>query len=127
MDTYQANNAYLIYKVQIMNIDKYIVLLKSDIRVTELQTKNVITALYLNESIKEDEKQLRKLENSDRNFDGCIVTGTLIKDLILNIKDKKKELFSLPDNVPVICKQVLNISIITKPKQTNDSLVNFYN
>lgn len=110
-----------------MDIDKYITLLKSDNRITELQAKNVVTALYLNESIKEDEKQLRKLENSDRNFDGCIVTGMMIKDLILDIKDKKKELFSLPDNVPIICKQVLSVSIITKSKQGYDSLINFYN
>lgn len=110
-----------------MNIDKYITLLKSDIRVTELQAKNVITALYLNESIKEDKKQLRKLENSDRNSDDCIVTGMLIKDLILDIKDKKKELFSLPDNVPVICKQVLNVNIITKPKQSYDIMLNAFN
>lgn len=110
-----------------MNIDKYITLLKSDIRVNELQAKNVITALYLNESIKEDKKQLRKLENSDRNFDGCIVTGMLIKDLILDIKDKKRELFSLPDNVPVICKQVLNVNIIVKPKQSYDIMINAFN
>lgn len=110
-----------------MTIDKHILLLKSDIRITELQTKNVVTALYLNESIKEDEKQLRKLENSDRNFDGCIVTGMLIKDLILDIKDKKKELFSLPDNVPVICKQVLNVNIIAKPKQSYDIMLHAFN
>lgn len=110
-----------------MNIDKHIAVLKADKRITELQAKNVLTALYLNESIKEDEKQLRKLENSDRNFDGCIVTGMMIKDLLLDIKDKKKELFSLSDNVPVICKKVLGVSIITKPKQNTDTLINFYN
>ena len=110
-----------------MSINKYVTLLKSDIRVTELQAKNVVTALYLNESIKEDESQLRKLENSDRNFDGCIITGMMIKDLLLDIKDKKKELFSLPDNVPVICKQVLNVNIITKPKQSYDIMLNAFN
>ena len=110
-----------------MNIDKYVTLLKSDIRVTELQAKNVITALYLNESIKEDEKQLRKLENSDRNFDGCKVTTMLINDLIATIKGNKKELFSLPDNVPIICKQILGISIITKPKQSYDIMLNAFN
>lgn len=110
-----------------MNIDKYITLLKSDSRVTELHTKNVVTALYLNESIREDEKQLRKLRHSDRNFDGCIVTDMLIKDLMLGIKDKKKELFSLPDNVPVICRQVLGVSITTKPKQGYDIVLNAYN
>ena len=95
-----------------MNIDKYVTLLKSDIRVTELQAKNVVTALYLNQSIKED---------------GCKVTKMLINDLIATIKDKKKELFSLPDNVPVICKQILGISIITKPKQSYDIMLNAFN
>jgi len=102
-------------------------MLKVDNRITELHIKNVVTALYLNESIKEDEKQLRKLENSDRNFDGCIVTSIMIKDLILDIKDKKKELFSLPDNVPVICKQVLNVNIITKQKQSYDIMLHAFN
>jgi len=110
-----------------MNIDKYIEMLKADNRITELHIKNVVTALYLNESIKDDERQLRKLIHSDKNFNGCKVTKMLISDLVSTIKDNKKELFSLPDNVLVICKQVLNVNIITKPKQTNDSLVNFYN
>lgn len=110
-----------------MNIDKYVEMLKVDNRITELHIKNVVTALYLNESIKEDKKQLRKLIHSDRNFDGCKVTTMLINDLIATIKDNKKELFSLPDDVPVICKQILGISIITKPKQSYDIMLNAFN
>lgn len=110
-----------------MNIDKYIEMLKVDNRITELHIKNVVTALYLNDSIKQDEKQLRKLIHSDRNFDVCKVTTMLINDLIAIIKGNKKELFSLPDNVPVICKQVLNVNIITKPKQSYDIMLHAFN
>ena len=110
-----------------MNIDKYIEMLKADNRITELHIKNVVTALYLNESIKDDERQLRKLIHSDKNFNGCKVTKMLISDLVSTIKDNKKELFSLPDNVLVICKQVLNVNIITKPKQSYDIKLNAFN
>ena len=110
-----------------MNIDKYVTLLKADKRINEIHIKNVISALYLNGSIKEDEKQLRKLINSDRNFNGCKVTTMLINDLITTIKENKKELFLLPDNVPVICKQVLNVKIYTKPNQSYDIMLHAYN
>lgn len=110
-----------------MTIDKYITLLKADKRINEIHIKNVITALYLNDSIKQDEKQLRKLINSDKNFNGCKVTLMLIKDLLSTIKDNKKELFSLPDNVPVICKQVLNVKINVKTKQSCDIMLRAYN
>ena len=110
-----------------MNIDRYINLLKADERINDLHIKNVTSALYLNDSIKEDEKQLRKLINSDKNFSGCKVTTMLINDLITTIKDNKEELFSLPDNVPVICKQVLNVKIYTKPKQSYDIMLNAFN
>ena len=110
-----------------MNIDKYVTLLKADKRINEIHIKNVISALYLNDSIKQDEKQLRKLINSDRNFNGCKVTTILINDLITTIKENKKELFLLPDNVPVICKQVLNVKIYTKPKQSYDIMLHAYN
>ena len=110
-----------------MNIDKYITLLKDDKRINELHIKNVITALYLNDSIKEDRKQLRKLKHSDKNFNDCKVTEMLINDLITTINDNKKELFSLPDNVPVICKQLLNVNIETKQKQSYDIMLNAFN
>ena len=110
-----------------MNIDKYINLLKTDRRINEIHIKNVISALYLNGSIKEDEKQLRKLINSDKNHNGCKVTTMLINDLVSTIQDNKKELFSLPDNVPVICKQVLNVKIEVKPKQSYDIMLQAYN
>ena len=110
-----------------MNTDKYITLLKDDKRINELHIKNVITALYLNDSIKKDEKQLRKLISSDKNFNGCKVTTMLIKDLLSTIKDNKKELFSLPDNVPVMCKQVLNVNINVKQKQSYDIMLNAFN
>ena len=110
-----------------MNLDKHISLLKADKRITEIHIKNVITALYLNDSIKQDEKQLRKLINSDRNFNGCSLTTILINDLITTIKENKKELFLLPDNVPVICKQILNVKIYTKPKQSYDIMLHAYN
>lgn len=110
-----------------MNLVKHIALLKADKRINEIHIKNVISALYLNESIKQDEKQLRKLINSDRNFNGCKVTSMLIKDLLSTIKDSKKELFSLPDNVPVICEQVLNVKINVKPKQSYDTMLHAYN
>ena len=110
-----------------MNIDKCINLLKADKRINDLHIKNVMTALYLNDSIKEDEKQLRKLINSDKNHNGCKVTTMLIKDLIVTIKDNKEDLFSLPDCVPVICKQVLNVKIKVKPKQSSDIMLNAFN
>lgn len=110
-----------------MNLDKHISLLKADKRINEIHIKNVISALYLNDSIKDDEKQLRKLINSDRNFNGCEVTAMLINDLITNIKENKKELFLLPDNVTVICKQILNVKIHTKPKQSYDIMLHAYN
>lgn len=110
-----------------MNIDKYIELLKADNRITEIHIKNVVTALYLNDSIKADERQLRKLIHSDRNFEGCKVTKMLIDDLLATIKDNKKELYSLPDNVPVIYKQILGINIITKPKQSYDTILHAFN
>ena len=110
-----------------MNIDKYIALLKDDKRINEIHIKNIVTALYLNDSIKEDEKQLRKLINSDKNFNGCKITAMLINDLVTTIQENKKELFSLPDNVPVICKQVLNVKIYDKPKQSYDIMLNAYN
>lgn len=109
-----------------MNIDKYVNLLKADKRINDLHIKNVISALYLNDSIKQDEKQLRKLINSDKNFNGCNVTKMLINDLIATIQDNKKELFSLPDNVPVICKQILNVKINVKPKQSYDIMLHAY-
>ena len=110
-----------------MNIDKHIATLKADKRINDIHIKNVITALYLNDSIKEDEKQLRKLIHSDRNFNGCKVTKMLINDLLATIKDNKKELFSLPDDVPVICKQVLNVKIEVKPKQSYDIMLHAFN
>lgn len=110
-----------------MNIDKYITLLKDDKRINELHIKNIISALYLNDSIKEDRKQLRKLINSDKNHNGCKVTNILINDLIATIKDNKEDLFSLPDNVPVICKQVLNVNIETKPKHYYDIMLHAFN
>ena len=110
-----------------MNIDKYIALLKADKRINDLHIKNVITALYLNDSIKEDEKQLRKIIHSDRNFNGCKVTKMLIDDLIATIKENKNELFALPDCVPIICKQVLGVKINTKPKQSYDIMLHAYN
>ena len=110
-----------------MSIDKYITLLKADKRINDLHIKNVISALYLNDSIKEDEKQLRKLIHSDKNFNDCKVTKMLIDDLVDTIKDNKTELFSLPDNIPVICKQVLNIKIIVKPIQSYDIVLNAFN
>ena len=110
-----------------MNIDKYISLLKADKRINVIHIKNVISALYLNDSIKQDEKQLRKLINSDKNLNGCKVTTMLIDNLITNIKENKKELFLLPDNVPVICKQVLNVKIHTKPKESYDVMLHAYN
>lgn len=110
-----------------MNLDKHIALLKADKRINEIHIKNVISALYLNESIKQDEKQLRKLTNSDKNFNGCVITKMLINDLLVTIKDSKKELFSLPDNVPVICEQVLNVKIYTKQKQSYDIMLHAYN
>ena len=110
-----------------MNLDKHVSLLKADKRISEIHIKNVISALYLNDSIKQDEKQLRKLIHSDRNFNGCKVTTMLIKDLLSVIEDSKKELFLLPDNVPVICKQVLNVKIHTKPKQSYDIMLHAYN
>ena len=110
-----------------MNIDKYVTLLKADKRITEIHIKNVITALYLNDSIKQDEKQLRKLIHSDKNFNGCKVTAMLINDLLSVIEDSKKELFLLPDNVSIICKQVLNVKIYTKPKQSYDIMLHAYN
>ena len=110
-----------------MNIDRCIILLKADKRINDLHIKNVISALYLNDSIKEDEKQLRKLINSDKNFNGCKVTKILIDDLVATIKDNKEDLFSLPDYVPVICKQVLNVKIDVKPKQSYDIMLNAFN
>ena len=110
-----------------MNIDRCIILLKADKRITDLHIKNVISALYLNDSIKEDEKQLRKLINSDKNFNGCKVTKILIDDLVTIIKDNKEDLFSLPDYVPVICKQVLNVKINTKQKQSYDIMLHAFN
>ena len=110
-----------------MNIDKYISLLKADKRINETHIKNVMSALYLNDSIRQDEKQLRKLIQSDKNFNGCKVTAMLINDLVTTIKDNKEELFSLPDNVPVICKQVLNVKIEVKPKQSYDIMLQAYN
>ena len=110
-----------------MNLDKHVSLLKADKRISEIHIKNVISALYLNDSIKQDEKQLRKLIHSDKNFNGCKVTTMLIKDLLSVIEDSKKELFLLPDNVPVICKQVLNVKIYTKPKQSYDIMLHAYN
>ena len=110
-----------------MNLDKHISLLKADKRITEIHIKNVISALYLNDSIKQDEKQLRKLINSDRNFNGCKVTTMLIKDLLSVIEDSKKELFLLPDNVSIICEQVLNVKIHTKPKKSYDIMLHAYN
>ena len=110
-----------------MNIDKYISLLKADKRITEIHIKNVITALYLNDSIKQDEKQLRKLIHSDKNFNGCKVTTMLIKDLLSVIEENKKELFLLPDNVPLICEQVLSVKIYTKQKQSYDIMLHAYN
>ena len=110
-----------------MNLDKHISLLKADKRINEVHIKNVISALYLNDSIKQDEKQLRKLINSDRYFNGCELTTMLIKDLLSIIKENKKELFLLPDNVPVICKQILNVNIYTKPKQSYDIMLHAYN
>lgn len=110
-----------------MNIDKYIALLKADKRINETHIKDVISALYLNDSIKEDERQLRKLINSDKNHNGCKVTSMLVDDLVATIKDNKKELFSLPDYVPVICKQILNVKIEVKPKQSYDIMLHAYN
>lgn len=110
-----------------MNIDKYITLLKDDKRINEIHIKNVISALYLNDSIKEDRKQLRKLTHSDKNSNGCKTTTMLINDLITTINNNKKELFSLPDNVPVICKQLLNVNIETKQKQSYDIMLNAFN
>ena len=110
-----------------MNIDKYINLLKTDKCINDLHIKNVISALYLNDSIKEDEKQLRKLIHSDKNFNGCNVTKMLISDLIATIKVNKIELFALPDNVPVICKQLLNVNIETEPKQPYDTMLHAFN
>ena len=110
-----------------MNLDKHISLLKADKRITEIHIKNVITALYLNDSIKQDEKQLRKLIHSDKNFNGCKVTAMLINDLLSVIEDSKKELFLLPDNVSIICKQVLNVKIYTKPRQSYDIMLHAYN
>ena len=110
-----------------MNTDKYITLLKADKRINEMHIKNAITALYLNDSIKEDIKQLRKIQNSDKNFNGCKNTTMLINDLITTINDNKEELFSLPDNVPVICKQLLNVNIETKQKQSYDIILNAFN
>ena len=110
-----------------MNLDKHISLLKDDKRINAIHIKNVISALYLNDSIKQDEKQLRKLINSTRNFNGCKITAMLIDNLITNIEENKKELFLLPDNVPVICKQVLNVKIHTKPKQSYDIMLHAYN
>ena len=109
-----------------MNLDKHISLLKADKRINEIHIKNVISALYLNDSIKQDEKQLRRLINSDKNFNGCKVTTMLIDNLITNIRENKKELFLLPDNVPVICKQVLNVKIHTKPKESYDVMLHAY-
>ena len=113
--------------VTTMDLDKHISLLKADKRINEIHIKNVISALYLNDSIKQDEKQLRKLINSDRNFNGCDVTTMLVKDLLSVIKENKKELFLLPDNVPLICKQILNVEIYTKPKQSYDIMLHAYN
>ena len=110
-----------------MNIDKCINLLKADKRISDLQIKNVISALYLNDSIKEDEKQLRKLLHSDKNFNGCKVTKMLIGDLLATIKDNKKALFSLPDDVPVICEQVLKVKIEVEPKQPYDMMLHAFN
>ena len=110
-----------------MNIDRCIILLKADKRINDLHIKNVISALYLNDSIQEDEKQLRKLTNSNKNFNGCKVTKMLIDDLVSTIKDKKEYLFSLPDYVPVICKQVLNVKIDVKPIQSYDIVLNAFN
>ena len=110
-----------------MKISKYIEILENDNRITELHIKNVVTALYLNDSIKQDERQLRKFMHSDKNFNGCKVTAMLIDDLLATIKDNKKELYSLPDNVPVICKQILGINIITKPKQPYDIILHAFN
>lgn len=110
-----------------MNIDKYITLLEADKRINSLYIKNVITALYLNDSIKQDEKQLRKLTHSDKNFNGCKVAKVLINDLIVTIKENKNELFALPDYVPVICKQVLGLNIDTPSKQTYDIMLHAFN
>ena len=110
-----------------MIIDNCITSLKADKRINDLHVKNVISALYLNDSIKEDEKQLRKLINSDKNFNGCKVTKMLIDDLVATIKDNKADLFSLPDCVPVICKQVLNVKIEVKPRQSYDIMLNAFN
>ena len=51
----------------------------------------------------------------------------LIYDLLSAIKENKKELFLLPDNVPVICEQVLNVKIYTKSKQSYDIMLHAYN
>ena len=110
-----------------MTIDKYISLLKADKRINDIHIKNVISALYLNDSIKQDEKQLRKLIHSDRNFNGCKVTKMLIDDLLVTIQDNRKELFLLPDNVPAICKQILNVKIYVKPKQSYDIMLHAFN
>ena len=107
-----------------MNINRCITLLKADKRINDLHIKNVLSALYLNDSIKEDEKQLRKITSSDKYFNGYKITEMLIDDLVSTIKDKKEYLFSLPDYVPVICKQVLNVKIKVKPKQSNDIMLN---
>ena len=103
-----------------MNIDKYIKVLNSDKRIKDHHIKNTVTALYLNESIKEDEKQLRKLLNSERNLKGCILTSKIIDDTLADIKAKKLELYSLPDYVPVICKDVLKVKIASKPIKKSD-------
>ena len=103
-----------------MNIDKHIKTLNSDKRIKDHHIKNTVTALYLNESIKEDEKQLRKLLNSKRNLNGCILTSKIIEEILADIKTKKQELYSLPDYVPVICKDVLKVKIISKPVKRND-------
>ena len=103
-----------------MNIEKHIKTLSSDKRVKDHHIKNIITALYLNESIQEDEKQLRKLLHSERNLNGCILTSKIIDDTLVDIKTKKLELYSLPDYVPVICKDVLKVKIASKPVKKND-------
>lgn len=110
-----------------MNIDKYIKTLNSDKRIKDHHIKNTVTALYLNDSIKEDEKQLRKLLHSEKNLNGCTLTSKIIDDIMADIKAKKLELFSLPDYVPVICKDVLGVKIITKPVKNYDILLNAYN
>jgi len=110
-----------------MNIHKHIEQLENDSRVNKTQLRRSVSALYLNESIKEDEKQLRKLIHSDKNLNGCNVTAMLINEIIADIKANKDELYSLGDTIPAILKEVCNVSIVTQPKQPYDIMLHAFN